>query len=182
MPRRQPSEEERALWLKATETVEPARRRKPAPTPAAPEPVTAPAPKVQPQPRPKPAPPPAPLPKLTSSSTPGLDKRTAERLKRGQLAIEARLDLHGMTQEEAHRALTRFIAAGHRSGRRAVLVITGKGVRLDGEQREAGVLRRMVPRWLNEAPTRGLVLAFSAARAKDGGGGALYVLLRRQRP
>ncbi|MBI1775606.1 MAG: Smr/MutS family protein [Proteobacteria bacterium] len=187
-PKRQPTAEEKALWQKVTETVIPTRRRPAAAAPVEPPPPPRKAAKPAPAPRPVPAssPPPAPvrpieLPKLASGRAPGLDKRTAERLKRGQLPVEARLDLHGLTQEAAHRSLAAFIAAGHRAGRRVLLVITGKGVRLDSGERETGVLKRMVPRWLNEEPTRAKILAFTPARDKDGGSGALYVLLRRQR-
>lgn len=91
--------------------------------------------------------------------------------------IDGRLDLHGMSQAEAHDALTGFVLASHRMGRRAVLVITGKG--LYGER--SGVLKSAVPRWLNEAPLRDRILAFQPAQPKDGGSGALYVLLKRRR-
>ena len=127
------------------------------------------------------------LPELTYARAPGLDRRSSERLKRGQLPIDARLDLHGMTQEAARAALDRFVVEGRRRGFRAVLVITGKGVRKLAEPEEAwgrpiiGVLRREVPRWLNERPNREAVLAFTEAQPQHGGGGALYVLLRRQR-
>ncbi len=110
-------------------------------------------------------------PLLTHQTTPGLDRRNAERLKRGQLRIEARLDLHGLTQEEAHEALGSFVARSHEAGRRCVLVITGK----------SGVLRAAVPRWLNERPLRTRLIAFTSAQPRDGGTGALYVLLRRSR-
>jgi len=92
------------------------------------------------------------------------------------MPIEARLDLHGMTQDEAHRALDRFIPAMREDGRRAVLIITGKGTREGG-----GVLRQAVPRWLDEARLRPHVLAIEEARPQHGGAGALYVLLRRKR-
>jgi DNA-nicking Smr family endonuclease len=92
------------------------------------------------------------------------------------LRIEARLDLHGLTQAEAHHTLGAFLADAQRRERRCVLIITGKG----GVGR-GGVLRAAVPRWLNEAPNRTRVLAFAPAKLKDGGAGALYVLLRRQR-
>jgi DNA-nicking Smr family endonuclease len=158
MPRR-PSAEERALWRNAMRDVVPAPESVPVPqseakSAAAPVPVR----------REKPAPAPAV----------GLDRRSAQRLKRGQTAIEARLDLHGMIQDEAHPALTRFIAESHAAGRRAVLVITGKGTR-EG----AGVLRRAVPRWLAEAQCRPYVLAIESAQPRHGGDGAFYVLLRR---
>jgi len=125
-------------------------------------------------------PPPAP-PTLTprdetavpAAPTParGLDRRSAQRLKRGQMAIEGRLDLHGMTQEEAHRALGAFIARSQGDGLRAVLIITGK----------SGVLYGAAPRWLEEGGNRGRVLAASRAQPQHGGAGALYVLLRRRR-
>lgn len=83
-----------------------------------------------------------------------------------------------MTEAEAHRALTRFLAAAQMAGRRSVLVITGKGFRGAGG---VGVLKANVPRWLNEEPTRARVLAFTHASRADGGEGALYVLLRRLR-
>jgi DNA-nicking Smr family endonuclease len=102
-----------------------------------------------------------------------LDRRSAQRLKRGQTAIEARLDLHGMTQAEAHRALLAFIARARGDGLRAVLVITGKG----GE----GVLRASVPRWLAEPRVRAMILAIEEAQPRHGGAGAKYVLLRKKR-
>lgn len=105
-----------------------------------------------------------------------VDRRTAQKFTRGQMKIEATLDLHGMRQEEAYGALLHFIKAGHALGRRCVLVITGKG-RQEGQ----GVLRRRVPEWLGEAPLGPLVLKTAQARPGDGGQGAIYVLLRRQR-
>ena len=125
--------------------------------------------------------------KTLPQPTGGLDKRSAERLRRGQMNIEARLDLHGHTQADAHRAAHAFIAACHRAGRRCVLIITGKGgVRddFDGSfmpDRDSGVLRRNLPRWLAEAPMRPLVLRLESARPQHGGDGAYYVLLRRKR-
>ena len=107
---------------------------------------------------------------------PGLDKRTKMRLRRGQVAIEARLDLHGMTQSQAYDRVYRFLESARINGRRTVLVITGKGLRRDGQ---FGVLRSAVPRWLNEPPLRDWIKAFDYAALRDGGEGALYVLLRR---
>jgi DNA-nicking Smr family endonuclease len=111
----------------------------------------------------------------------GLDRRQALRLRRGQLAIEARLDLHGMTQAEAHRELAGFVARSHAGGKRVLLVVTGKGTRQGADGSPSGVLRRTVPRWLAEPALRPLVLATAAAVRRDGGDGALYLLLRRQR-
>jgi DNA-nicking Smr family endonuclease len=124
-----------------------------------------------PPPRPKP---PAPL---LHGSRDGLDRRKAERLSRGQLPIEASLDLHGLRQAEAHRRLEAFLADCQAAGRRCVLVVTGKGL----HKEEAGVLRTAVPRWLNEQPNRARVLSFDYAQPRHGGTGALYVLLRRRR-
>ncbi len=106
----------------------------------------------------------------------GIDRRSAQRLKRGRMEIEARLDLHGMTEAEAHGALERFIAGAAAAGRRCLLIVTGKG-----SGGKIGVLRAAVPRWLGEGPNRGLVLDFVPAQPRDGGAGALYVLLRRRR-
>jgi len=107
----------------------------------------------------------------------GVDRANAERLKRGLHAIEARLDLHGMTQAEAHRELIGFVVASHEVGRRCVLVVTGRGLGPDGP----GVLKSAVPRWLEEAGLRRRILAVAAAQPRHGGAGALYLLLRRQR-
>ena len=113
----------------------------------------------------------AAAPTRTAKSIDALDRRTAARLKRGTLAIEAKLDLHGMTQTEAHVALTRFIARAQKHGSRAVLVITGK----------SGVLHGAVPRWLDEGENRERILAIRRAHVQHGGEGALYLMLRRKR-
>jgi DNA-nicking Smr family endonuclease len=107
----------------------------------------------------------------------GLDRRTGQRFKRGQLQVEACLDLHGLTQAEARLELDGFLSRQYMMGKRCVIVVTGKGVGKDG----GGVLRATVPRWLNEPPNREKVLAFEYARQKDGGAGALYVLIKRRR-
>ncbi len=111
----------------------------------------------------------------------GVDKRSVDRLRRGKLPVEARLDLHGMTQTKAEAALARFLAGAQAAGRRCVLVITGKGAREREMFESPGVLKRRVPVWLNAPANRARVLAFAAARPQHGGGGALYVLLKRQR-
>lgn len=168
------------------------------PAPVAPAPVTTPAP----SPRPAPTPPPTapalaerladllrgvPLKQkavVTVQLAPtalgarsGIDKRTDEKVRRGRLAIDGRIDLHGLTQSEAHDALIGFVRRSHAQGRRLLLVITGKG----GMPRGEGVLRSGVPRWLHETPTRDLVLAVHQAQPQHGGGGAYYVYLRRRR-
>ncbi|GIK97991.1 MAG: smr protein/Muts2-like [Alphaproteobacteria bacterium] len=124
------------------------------------------------------SPPPAPL---ELGGTAGMDKRQAARLKRGRTAIDARIDLHGMTQAEAHRRLDAFIEASAAAGRRCVLVITGKGLTSEMSGRGSGVLREAVPRWLNEPPLRPRILAVTHAQPQHGGHGALYVLLRRSK-
>ena len=118
------------------------------------------------------------LPELSHGAQIGLDKSNAKKLKKGQHAIEGQLDLHGMTQEQAHAALNIFIEASYGARKRCVLVITGKGLKLGGS---VGVLRVAVPRWLNEEPNRSRVLAFSYATQKNGGEGALYVMIKRKR-
>ncbi len=120
---------------------------------------------------------PGKLPELRPGVMAGVDRRTAERLRRGRLSVEATLDLHRHTQDEAHRALMGFITDAAAEGRRCVLVITGKGALSEG----GGVLRRQVPHWLNQPPCRECVLAIAEARPEHGGAGALYVLLRRRR-
>jgi DNA-nicking Smr family endonuclease len=107
-----------------------------------------------------------------------VDKRTAERLKRGEMEIEGRLDLHGRTQAQAHEALRRFIASSYAAGKRCVLVITGKGRGGDGGP---GVLQTRVPEWLKDGDLAPAVLRVQKAQPQHGGGGALYVLLRRKR-
>jgi len=95
-------------------------------------------------------------------------------LASGRDVVDGRLDLHGLTQDQAKAALAAFVLRGHAEGRRAILVITGKG--LQGE----GVLRRRVPQWLAEAPLRPLVAGLSEAHRRHGGAGALYVALKRK--
>jgi DNA-nicking Smr family endonuclease len=107
----------------------------------------------------------------------GIDRANAERLKRGLHKIEARLDLHGMTQAAAHQALSAFIANSRDAGRRCVLVITGRGLGQSGP----GVLKSSVPRWLEEPELRRQILAIAQAQPHHGGAGASYLLLRRRR-
>lgn len=116
---------------------------------------------------------------LQHGDTPGVDKRTAARFKRGLMPIEATLDLHGHTRDSAQSALTAFLQAHQGAGRRCVLVITGKG--LKGEDWSPGVIREAVPGWLNTPPLRSIVLSFAYAQPQHGGSGALYVLLKRNR-
>jgi len=176
--RRPLSREERVLWKAVTQSVVP--RRKPAEiddeaeAPAPPAPANTPknvtpretsvAPRVETR-----APPPlAPL-----------GRRMKQRVVRGKEPIDGRLDLHGLTQSEAHSTLLRFLRNAVARDARLVLVITGKG-RRDGEG-ERGVLKRQVPHWLALPEFRALVIGFENAHIAHGGEGALYVRLRRSR-
>jgi DNA-nicking Smr family endonuclease len=171
MPRRAKpdgTDPDRALWQRATGDVQ---RLAPRPAPPRPKPPAAPAASpAAPAPRTEPA-----LPRLALDRFAGIDRANAERLKRGKHPVEARLDLHGMTQEEAHRALAHFIRRAREGGKRCVLVITGRG------GPGGGVLRAAVPRWLDQPEFRPHLLAIAAAQPRDGGAGALYVMLRRTR-
>jgi len=114
---------------------------------------------------------------LATGRSGDVDGRTLDKLKRGKLRPQARLDLHGMTQNEAHRALVSFMADAQAEGKRCVLVVTGRGRLSEG----GGVLRNQTPNWLNAPAIRSRLLAFATAQPRDGGSGALYVLLRRGR-
>jgi DNA-nicking Smr family endonuclease len=174
------SEEERALWENVARQVKPL-RKKPRPVKAqipieTTEPVAArpsaqmrsPAP-ARLTPPPKPAPPLAPL-----------GRRERSQLSRGRKEIDARIDLHGMTQTRAHRALFGFLQRAHGEGLSFVLVITGKG-KVGSGGSERGVLRRQVPQWLSLPEFRALVVGFEEAHIGHGGEGALYVRVRRAR-
>ncbi|TDQ82245.1 DNA-nicking Smr family endonuclease [Dongia mobilis] len=184
--------DELALWQAVAKSVTPLKRRRRKKAPAATEPSPAPEKKAAAPPakRPRaskaPAPPPTaktpavkpPAPLITAPGPlPGIDKRQAERFRRGQIPIEGRIDLHGRTQAEAHDALHRFIERAHKAGKRQLLVITGKGAM----KSEGGILKANVPRWLNEPSLRRHILAISEARPEHGGAGALYVLLKREK-
>lgn len=108
----------------------------------------------------------------------GLDPRLIVRLRRGEFAVEAHLDLHGMTQIDSKQALTEFIMESVRKGRRTVLVVPGRGLGSPGGR---PVLKHAAVQWLSHGTLSGYVLGFVTARPTDGGAGALYVLLRRDR-
>lgn len=116
-----------------------------------------------------------------------LDRKTEARLRKGQIRPEAKLDMHGMSQGQAHEALTDFIRKSHSQGKRCVLVVTGKGLGnrpvtdSDMFAPKIGVLKERTPEWLSADDMRPFVIKFVAAQQKDGGEGALYVYLRRQR-
>ena len=115
---------------------------------------------------------------LDYGDAPGVDKRTATRFRRGLMPIDARLDLHGHTQNSGRTALAGFLRAHRAAGRRCVLVVTGKGLKDDWS---VGALRQALPGWLNAPDLRRLILAFCHAQPHHGGSGAVYILLRRER-
>ncbi len=110
-----------------------------------------------------------------------LGRRARQRIARGAHTIDARLDLHGLTQAKAHAALGRFLRSAQADGAKLVLVITGKGGRPGDAERDRGVLRRQVPRWLAQPEFRGYVVGFETAHIGHGGEGALYIRIRRPR-
>lgn len=116
---------------------------------------------------------------------PGLDRRTADRLRRGDRAPDARIDLHGLTAERAHARLDAFIAQAIRARHRCVLVITGKGGRRAHDEDasymapQGGVLREAVPKWLRSGPFARQIVGIYEAHQRHGGGGAVYVYLKK---
>lgn len=113
-----------------------------------------------------------------------MDRKTYGRLQRGKLTPEARIDLHGMTMDRAHPALVRFILSAQASGKRLVLVITGKGRRSEDDgpiPTPRGVLKHQVPQWLASPPLAHAVMQISPAHHRHGGSGAYYVYLRKSR-
>jgi DNA-nicking Smr family endonuclease len=179
------SEEERALWDSVAKQTKPLRRKRVAKAEAAATVEAPPAPPEAVAPRQpasagrtvkiaRPEPPPA-APPLAP-----LGRRERSQLSRGRKDIDARLDLHGMTQTRAHHALFAFLHRAHHDGCTFVLIITGKG-RTVGAESERGVLRRQVPLWLGLPEFRSLVVGFEEAHIGHGGEGALYVRIRRAR-
>ncbi|WP_299045127.1 Smr/MutS family protein [uncultured Tateyamaria sp.] len=113
-----------------------------------------------------------------------MDRKAFTQMKRGKMKPEGKLDLHGMTLDRAHPALTRFILSAQAQGKRLVLVVTGKGKHRDDDGPipvRFGVLRHQVPQWLSTPPLSSAVLQVSQANVRHGGGGAYYVYLRRNR-
>ena len=196
MTKRKLSKDEQDLWQQVAKTADPLHDLRPEPSPAVPLPkrieVSDPVP--------------APLQRFkmganSRNATPGnnlaptlserlaeepvrMDQKAFQRLKRGRLYPEARIDLHGMTLDQAHPALTGFVMRSYAEGKRLVLVITGKGKsRDDGGPIPVrfGVLKHQVPQWLRMMPLRPIVLQVTEAHQKHGGSGAYYVYLRRVR-
>lgn len=116
---------------------------------------------------------------------PQMDRKNFDRLRKGKMVPDRRVDLHGMTAQVAHSVLTQFILSAHAGGARLVLVITGKG-RTHGEAdsvmpQRKGIIRHSVPEWLRQVPLAGKVVQVIPAHRKHGGDGAYYVYLRRKR-
>lgn len=196
MKRKGLSDEDKALWKKVSETAEPLHppKRKP----------------VSPENRPLPMPKPVKvevtqlqpfqlgakakknaknhdlMPSISDrvgSQPVQMDKKAYGRMTKGKLTPEGRIDLHGMTLDQAHPALIGFVMRSYTEGKRLVLVITGKGKskRDDGPiPVRRGVLKHQVPQWLQMAPLRSVVLQVREAHLKHGGSGAYYVYLRRR--
>jgi DNA-nicking Smr family endonuclease len=178
-PGKKLSDEDRVLWSLVAQSAVPLKGRKAVdiPVPAAPK-AGAPVP-------------PPPAAGKAASAEPGrqpatpravprhvIDRPTLDKLAKGKVPIEGRVDLHGMSQDEAYFLLHSFLQRAHAGGLRYVLVITGKGSSSGGD----GILRRAVPAWLATAPFRLLVSSHENAAQKHGGGGALYVRLKRHGP
>ena len=174
------SEEEHALWESVARQIKPLRKKHRATTALTPPPAVEArlAAKIAVHPKPIPADAAQPKKPLAPPLVP-LGRRERAQLSKGKKEIEARLDLHGMTQARAHRALSGFLHRAHGDGLTFVLVITGKGK--VGAESERGVLRRQVPEWLSHPEFRTLVVGFEEAHVGHGGAGALYVRIRRSR-
>lgn len=178
--RRKLTAEEHTLWSRITRSVAPLRRQ-PVLAATAPTPASLPPSKTKPTPSLHPHPPSRdklPPPKPATRLEP-LDRRVKQRLARGSEPIEARIDLHGRTQDEAHAMLLRFLRRAQDEGVRFALVITGKGARARDEWSERGVLRRQVPLWLKLPEFRAYVVGFEPAHVGHGGEGALYVRIKK---
>lgn len=165
-----PDSEEIRLWEEYTRDIAPVKKK----------------PSFQKEPRPAKETPPrkkekaAPLPAVKNTShvqhaPPQLDARLDQRLRRGQVPLDGTLDLHGMTQAEAHEKLNGYIVRAHGQGKRCLLVITGKG--RGGE----GVLKQNFPQWMAMPPLGNIVLKIVPAAQSHGGSGAWYVYLKRIR-
>ena len=171
--RRVLSAEERVLWTAITKSVAPLRVSD---TAEGDESLEHTARQIEvPSVKPGPA---TPAPNTLPPPLAPLGRRMRTRAARGKEAIDGRLDLHGLTQNEAHTALLRFLRTATARDARLVLVITGKGGRGDAER---GVLKRQIPQWLNLPEFRALIIGFEQAHVAHGGEGALYIRVRRTR-
>ena len=175
MKKRPVTKEEKALW----EAVNAASKRLHGSTATPPTDTTAPAPVVLPQISAKSLPRKRAVAKpLAVDDTTVMDKRNATRLRRGEFPLEGTLDLHGQTSITAHSNVVQFIERAYTAQKRCLLIITGKGKR---STEDGGILKKQLPIWLAQSGVQDKILALTPAQPKDGGSGAFYVLLRRQR-
>jgi DNA-nicking Smr family endonuclease len=180
---RSASTENDALWQNVADSAEPLTKGKNRVV-IQPEPVEAPEPSapIRKKKTPALAPRAEPASQIPPPTPPvaNFDRKEARRLGSGRIGVDARIDLHGMRQREAHGSLKAFLARAQAHGHRHVLVITGKGGKREHDGSfERGVLNREVPRWLSEPEFRNWVVSFTPANKRHGGEGALYVRLRR---
>ncbi len=169
------SDEEINLWLTVTKSVTP-RKEAVLPTPSRPAALPVPEEPLPAIPSAQAAAPQPARGTLLPRLAP-MERKLRQRLSRGQVEVDAAIDLHGLTQQEAHSALHRFLHRAQGSGAKLVLVVTGKG---SDDYGGTGVLRRSVPHWLRAPDWRGLIVGFEEASRPHGGAGALYVRLRRR--
>ncbi|HYB05898.1 MAG TPA: Smr/MutS family protein [Methyloceanibacter sp.] len=182
--RERDNDDDAALWERVAETAAPLKRGRGVGSPKSGKAAMS-APNAKP-PKVRPAPRTIPKPSHVPRAEP-LDRRTARQLEKGRLEVEARLDLHGMRQCDAHAQLRRFLKMVQACGLCHALIITGKGADPEArtsfyEEDERGVLRNAVPRWLAEPDFAPLVVSFSPAPRRLGGDGALYVRIRKKKP
>jgi DNA-nicking Smr family endonuclease len=177
MPKRRAlSDDERVLWRTVTRSIAPLKGKSPHDDV---EPSAAPK-GSRPALRTADLAPPAPPSRPSTPPLAPLGRRMKQRLSRGSAEIDGRIDLHGMTQAQAHAMLWRFLREAQARDAKVVLVITGKGARPGSDPHaERGVLKRQVPLWLESAELRPLVVGFESAGIGHGGQGALYVRVRR---
>lgn len=196
-PDRALSDEDRQLWAQVTRDVTPLRERpEHAPTGRTGKARRQESAQYAVSP-PPPSPPPEPLfPEKDAAGKGGLDRRRLRRLGRGSAPPDSRIDLHGLDRTAAYAQLVRHLGAALRRGDRCVLVITGKGGRRYAQRGDlppefrrradfatgSGILRNVVPHWLDSAPLSEIVSGYGPAHARHGGEGALYVMLRRRGP
>jgi len=125
--------------------------------------------------------------KTAQARASGLGGRTEERLRRGAIKPDAKLDLHGLTEEVAHQVLLKFLRTAQARRFKMVLIVTGNGARvapdapfdMELNYRSRGILKAVVPRWLGESAFAGIVAGTQSAHKRHGGEGALYVYLRK---
>ncbi|MBL8549876.1 MAG: Smr/MutS family protein [Hyphomonadaceae bacterium] len=167
--KRELSAEEAALWARVARTA--------VPMPGVQAPVLVPAPgSVRHRTKAATSGPKAPPTEIRRGAL--ADRGDEKRVRRGKLEIDAKLDLHGYTQDQARAALGAFLARAQGEGARVVIVVTGKGRLRDGEA-APGVLKRRLPEWLAAGEVRSIVAGYAEAHARHGGAGAFYVFLRR---